>query len=343
MSFSVSNETKVGAITALAIAALILGFNFLKGNNPMKKSQYLFAKFNSIEGLVTANPVICNGLVIGSVYKTEPADPYLNDILVTIRITEPILIPEDSRAIIKGNLLSTPVVEILKGTATAYFQKGDTIATEQSSGFMGEVLEQLGPTQMRLNSALGHLDTLLVNANNVMDANAQANLRMVISRMNEVSTNLSFATANLNKLLRDQNKSLVTTIGNLESMSQNLNEGTQNLPAITQNIESVTKQVEEADLKKLIKDMDATLVNLNGTLKKLENPDGNVGALLNDRKLYDNLTSTMNSMNLLLQDLRLHPKRYVNVSVFGKKDKSTPLMRPMDEDSITQEQIRIQQ
>jgi phospholipid/cholesterol/gamma-HCH transport system substrate-binding protein len=343
MSFSVSNETKVGAITALAIAALILGFNFLKGNNPMKKSQYLFAKFNSIEGLVTANPVICNGLVIGSVYKTEPADPYLNDILVTIRITEPILIPEDSRAIIKGNLLSTPVVEILKGTATAYFQKGDTIATEQSSGFMGEVLEQLGPTQMRLNSALGHLDTLLVNANNVMDANAQANLRMVISRMNEVSTNLSFATANLNKLLRDQNKSLVTTIGNLESMSQNLNEGTQNLPAITQNIESVTKQVEEADLKKLIKDMDATLVNLNGTLKKLENPDGNVGALLNDRKLYDNLTSTMNSMNLLLQDLRLHPKRYVNVSVFGRKDKSTPLMRPMDEDSITQEQIRIQQ
>lgn len=343
MSFSVSNETKVGAITALAITSLILGFNFLKGNNPMKKSQYLFAKFNSIEGLVTANPVICNGLVVGSVYKTEPADPYLNDILVTIRITEPIMIPKDSRAIIKGNLLSTPAVEIIKGTTSVYFQKGDTITTEQSSGFMGEVLEQLGPTQMRLNSALGHLDTLLVNTNNVMDANAQANLRMVIAHMNEVSANLSHSTASLNKLLKDQNNSIVSTLGNLESMSKNLNQGTRNLPAITQNIESVTKQVEEADLKKIIKDMDATLVNLNSTLKKLENPDGSVGALLNDRRLYDNLSSTMNSMNLLLQDLRLHPKRYVNVSVFGKKDKSIPLMRPMDEDSITQEQIRIQQ
>jgi phospholipid/cholesterol/gamma-HCH transport system substrate-binding protein len=343
MSLSISNETKVGALTALAITLLILGFNFLKGNNPMKKSQYLYARFNSIEGLVSANPVICNGLVIGSVYKTEPGDAYLNSVLVTIRITEPIMIPRDSRAVIKGNLLSTPAVEIIKGTAASYFQKGDTINTEQSSGFMGEVLDQLVPTQVKLNNALGHLDTLLENTNNVLDANTQANLRIMVARMSEVSANLATATSSLNKLLKDQNSALVATIGNLQTMSQNLNQGTQNLPAITKNMEAVTKQVEEADLKKLIGNMDATLSNLNQTLKKLENPDGTVGALMNDRKLYDNLTSTMNSMNLLLQDLRLHPKRYVNVSVFGKKDKSSPLMRPMDEDSVTQEQIRNQQ
>jgi phospholipid/cholesterol/gamma-HCH transport system substrate-binding protein len=339
MAFKVSNETKVGALTAIAITLLILGFNFLKGNNPMKTSRYLYAKFSSIEGLVPANPVICNGLVIGSVYKTEPNDPYLNSILVTIRLTENIELPDDSKATIKGNLLSTPAVEIEKGIATTYLQKGDTIQTEVSSGFMGEVLEQLGPTQAKLNSALGGLDTLLGNANQVLDANAQANLRHTLASLAEVTANLAKTTKTLNTLLASQNNTITSALGNFETTSRNLSEGTKNLPDITRNLEKVSQQLSEAEVKKLVSDLDATVLSLKTTMEKLNDKGNTVGALMNDRKLYDNLNSTMNSVNLLMQDLRLHPKRYVNVSVFGKKDKSVPLMKPMEEDSVTQEQI----
>ncbi len=342
MAFKVSNETKVGALTAISITLLILGFNFLKGNNPMKSSRYVFAKFNTIEGLVPANPVICNGLVIGSVYKTEPADEFLNSILVTIRLTENIQLPNDSYATIKGNLLSTPVVEITKGKSTAYLQKGDTIQTQESSGFLGEVLEQLGPTQTKLNSALGGLDTLLANTNHVLDANAQENLRKSIASLTVITSNLAQATKSLNGLIADQNKTIAGAISNLEATSKNLSEGTKNLPTITQNLEKVSQQLSETDMKKLVNDLDATVLSLKATMEKLNSSTNTAGALMNDRKLYDNLNSTINSMNLLMQDLRLHPKRYVNVSVFGKKDKSDPLMKPMQEDSITQEQIREQ-
>lgn len=338
MAFSVSNEVKVGALTAIAITLLILGFNFLKGNNPIKKSQYVFAKFNSIEGLVPANPVICNGLVIGTIYKTEPADVYLNEILVTIRLTEPVLIPKDSRAVIKGNLLSTPAVEIIKGSEKKYLEKGDTLLTLTSSGFVGEMLEKLGPTQERLNNALGHLDTLLSNTNKVLDANTQANARLTMANFAVISANLTQTTDRLNKLLAEQNSTLTNTLKNVETASSQLNQGLKPLPAITANLENITKQVSEADLKKLILDMENTLLGLQQTLQKFENPKGSVGALLTDRQMYDNLNKTINSMNLLLQDFRLHPKRYVNVSVFGKKDKTTPLMKPMDQDSLTQEQ-----
>jgi phospholipid/cholesterol/gamma-HCH transport system substrate-binding protein len=342
MAFKVSNETKVGALTAISITLLILGFNFLKGNNPMKKSQHLFAKFNSIEGLVTANPVMCNGLVIGTVYETAPADQLMTSILVTIRITEDIKIPIDSRAVIKGNLLSTPVIEITKGTSTTYFNKGDTIATDFSSGFLGEVLEQLGPTQTRLNSALGHLDTLLTSANNTLDPNTQMHLRRTMANLDNVTANLAQTTADLSKLLRTQNNVITNALGNLEASSKNLNEGTKALPAISQNLESVSKQLSETDFKNMVANLDATIGDLNKTIAKLNSTDGSIGALMNERKLYDNLTTTVNSLNLLMQDLRLHPKRYVNVSVFGRKDKSEPLMRPLEEDSVTQEQFKKQ-
>ena len=342
MAFNVSNETKVGALTAIAITLLILGFSFLKGNNPMKSSQYIYAKFNSIEGLVVANPVICNGLVIGSVYKTEPADEFLNNILVTIRLTEKLQLPIDSRATIKGNLLSTPAVEIIKGTSKKFLQKGDTIATELASGFMSEVLGQLGPTQAKLNVALSDLDTLLTGVNNTLDAHTQFNLRKTIASLADISANLVQTTKALSEMIARHDNAINNTMANLELTSGNLNEGTKNLPAISQNLEKVSQQLSDADIQKMIAGLDATVHSLQTTLEKLNSNTGTAGALMNDRKLYENLTSTTNSLNLLLQDLRLHPKRYVNVSVFGKKDKSQPLMKPMAEDSLTQEQYKNQ-
>ena len=110
------------------------------------------------------------------------------------------------------------------------------------------------------------------------------------------------------------------------------------LPAITQNLETTTKNLSQLDLDKTLKTVNETLASLKSTIAKANSNDGTIGMLLNDKKMYNNLTSTVNSLNLLLQDLRLSPKRYVNVSVFGKKNKSEPLMKPMAEDSITQEQ-----
>lgn len=336
----VSNETKVGVLTAISITLLILGFNFLKGKNPLKSSHYLYALFESIEGLQVANPVLMSGLTIGSVYKTEPADRQMNAVLVTIRINEKVLIPKDSRAVIKGNLLSTPVIEITKGSSAVYLAKGDTMLTEESSGFMGSVLEQLGPTQQSLNVALQQLDTMLVGVNRILTSDAQADLRVTIRHLSTITANLAEGTSQLKAILQSQNQAVRTSISNLETTTRQLREGTQNLPAISKNIEEASRKLNEADLGKTLESLDATLVQTRDMLAKMSSDEGTLGALMNDKRLYNNMASTVNSLNLLMQDLRLHPKRYVNVSVFGRRDRVEPLMRPMDEDSITQEQFR---
>jgi phospholipid/cholesterol/gamma-HCH transport system substrate-binding protein len=340
MALNISNEVKVGALTAISITLLILGFNFLKGNNPMKRSQYIFAKFEKIEGLVPSNPVLMNGLVIGSVYNTEPADEYLNEVLVTIRLNEPVKIPKDSKATIKGNLLSTPVIEITKGSLAAYLSKGDTIQTMESSGFIGSIMEQLGPTQKSLNIALLQLDTLLAGANEVLNARGKEDLRQILSNLSVVTAELAEATTSVNSLLKQQQNGLKSTFENLQATSNQLKEGTKNLPAILENLKTTTDKLSELELKNTLTTLDKTLDEVNNTLAKVQSKEGTIGALLSDRKLYNNLTTTSNSLNLLLQDLRLHPKRYINVSVFGKKDKTTPLMKPMQEDSVTQEQFK---
>lgn len=343
MALQISNETKVGALTAISITLLVLGFNFLKGNNPLKRSQYFYAKFEQLDGLVASNPVLMNGLMVGTIYKTEPSDNLLSSIVVSIRLTEDIKIPANSVATIKGNLLSTPAVEITKGDAQVFLKNGDTLATRESSGFMGAILEQLGPTQQSLNFALKEMDTLLKGVNNSFDAQAQYNLQQILAHVNAATLQLSQTSARLNSLLAGQQNALTTTIGNLQATSEQVKAGTQNLPAITANLETTTQKLAAVDLATTVQNLDVALRQVKSTLDTLGSEQGTIGALMHDRRLYDNLSSTVNSVNLLLQDLRLHPKRYVNVSVFGKKDKSTPLMKPMQEDSATQEQFKPQQ
>jgi len=70
-------------------------------------------------------------------------------------------------------------------------------------------------------------------------------------------------------------------------------------------------------------------------MAKVSNPNGSLGALMNDKQLYNRLTNTISSAELLLDDVRVHPKRYVNISVFGKKDKSGPLNSPTGKDSLS--------
>jgi phospholipid/cholesterol/gamma-HCH transport system substrate-binding protein len=339
MAFKISNETKVGALTAITITAMILGVNFLKGKSPLKRTMVLYARFNAVEGLVPANPVIINGLAVGHVYSLEPGDRTLNSVLVTISLTENLLIPSNSVASILSNPLGTPSVEIVRGDATTYLEAGDTLKTMSASGFLGNVFTKLEPTQRGLNKALGSLDSTLQAISKVVDKQANVELHATLANLRKVSDNLTMTTARLNDMLAAQG-SLGKTADNLAAFSKSLADSKEKIPAITANVEQTTKNLSELGLKKTVDDLNATVASLTQVLQKFEQPDNTVGALLHDKKLYNNLTATTNSLNLLLQDLRLQPKRYVNVSVFGKKDKGEPLMKPLAEDSVTQEQLK---
>lgn len=312
----------------------------MKGKDITKKSSYLYARFSNIEGLMIANPVVMNGLEIGSVYDTRPGDEDLNTILVTIRLDEQLNIPKNSIATVTATLLGSTSFVIEKGNATTYLKGGDTINTQPGGGFLGGIASKLEPTQKNLDHALLSADSLLMNVNEVLDAQSKANLRQAIANLNQVTGNLTQTTASINALLNAQNGALTKTLKNLEDFSASLSVVKEQLPGIMGNLQTTTQNLSQLELDKTLASVQQAMNAANGILQKAESPESTIGSLLNDRKLYNNINSTVNSLNLLMQDLRLSPKRYVNVSIFGKKDKSEPLMRPMLEDSVTQEQIR---
>jgi len=67
VALNISNETKVGSLAIVAVRLLILGFNFLNGEELFQTSYTLTARYKNIDGLIPGNKVVINGLQVGSV------------------------------------------------------------------------------------------------------------------------------------------------------------------------------------------------------------------------------------------------------------------------------------
>jgi phospholipid/cholesterol/gamma-HCH transport system substrate-binding protein len=320
---TIPNETKIGAMAAVAIVMLILGFNFLKGKNLFKQRNKLYAVFSNVENLSTADAVRINGLQIGNVTEIEEINPELNGVLVTIGLTRNIEIPDDSYLVIKPNPLATTTLNIIKGKSSTILKSGDTLRTEVSIGLMDEVKTILKPTMEQVSSTLKSMDSVIEVIGTVFTPEMKNNISLTVE-------NLNHSTANLNKLL-EKNGSIDKTLQNLNSISGNIKENNDTINTILSNTAAITNQIKELKLSKTLNSIDQSAEQLNVMLKKINSAEGSLGALINDKKLYNNLNNTSSNLSLLLQDVRVHPKRYVNFSVFGKKDKFEPLMKPLED------------
>ncbi len=320
----ISNETKVGVLAAIAITLLILGFNFLKGKNLLERKNTVYAIFPRVDALSPSDPIKINGLQVGLVSDLEEIDENLSGVIVALNITKNINIPDNSYAMILSNPLGTSTLNIVLGTSTKFIEEGDTLSSRASGGIMEDLKGTLTPTVDRVNGTLKSLDSLVEQVGVVLDPKTKANLQNVIA-------NLASASSSLTTLLNAQNGALAASLNNMSSFTGNLKKNNDSINRIIKNVDVMTQKFAALDLEQTMTKLQAVVDNLNQTLNKVNNSDGTLGLLMNDPKLYNNLNATTNSLNILLQDVRLHPKRYVNVSMFGKKDKTGPLMEPLSD------------
>lgn len=318
----VSNETKVGILAAFAITLLILGFNFLKGKNLMAKKDTIYAVFPKVDGLSTSDAVRMSGLQIGNVTQMEEGDQDLTSVVVGFHLTRDINIPDDSYAIINANPLGATSVNIIKGVSKNYIGNGDTLRTVVSAGMLDDLKKSVTPVMDNVNNTLTSVDSLVEQLGLLLDPATRNNLQQSIA-------NLSAATKNLNELLDTKKGALASTLNNVNSVTGNLKSQNDSINRIISNTGELTRKLAALEVEQTLKKVQTTVDQLNTTLARLNSGEGTAGKLMSDPKLYQNLNSTANSLNILLQDLRLHPKRYINVSVFGRKDKTGPLMQPL--------------
>jgi phospholipid/cholesterol/gamma-HCH transport system substrate-binding protein len=324
----ISNETKVGAVAIVAITLLILGFNFLKGKKLFSNSTTLYGKYGNVQGLAASNPVVINGLQVGTVYSIS-TDKNMREILVNLNITKDINIPKNSIALIKPNPIGTTSIDIRLGDSPETLKNNDTIYTEANAGIFNEVLRKIDPVLYEVKKAVSSLDTLLVNINGVIDPLARNNIGGTLANLNKITASMIVSTAYLQELLNTQTGTLAKTLANVNSITGNLAANNEKINSVVTNLDKTTTKLSQLDLKKTLDTLDATINDLKLLTSKFNSKDGSLGLLLNDPSLYKNLASTGNKLNLLLDDIRVNPKRYVSISVFGKKQNNSPLKVPL--------------
>ncbi len=318
----VSNETKIGALTAIAITLLILGFNFLKGKNLIEKKATMYIAFTKVNGLNMADVIKINGLKIGGVEDMQETDANLSGIVVAFHLTRAINIPDDTYAQVITNPLGSAYIELVMGKSTTFLKDGDTLKSMETKGLVQNIQDQLAPTIENLNKTLTALEETVKRVGNVFDEEAKQNIGKTLKE-------LALATDQLNNMLAPGKGSIAKSMDNVASISGNIKNNNDSITKIIGNLTKVSRDISTAEIGATVQSLETAATNLNLILSGIKEGQGSLGKLAKDDALYKNLTSTSNSLNILLQDLRLHPKRYVQVSVFGKKDKTGPLMQAL--------------
>lgn len=324
----ISNETKVGSLTAISIALLILGFNFLKGKSLTAKTMRFYAVFGNIHGLANSNAVVINGKQVGTVYSTEGGTD-MRRIIVAITMNQAVNIPDSSVAMISPSLLGTTTLEIQLGNGTTYKKNGDTLLSLESGGMFEEALGKVNPVMKQVGSAVKSLDSVLLTVHSVFDPATKNNIRAVMDNLNRTTAGLVASSASLQALLNTQTGALAKSLENISSFTGGLKNNNEKIDQTLANLQASTAKFSQLEIEKTLRSLDLTVTELKNMMAKINSDKGTLGLLINDPKLYNNLNATSNKLNLLLDDFRVHPKRYVNISVFGKKDKSGPLLTPL--------------
>ncbi|HXB43556.1 MAG TPA: MlaD family protein [Puia sp.] len=320
----ISNETKIGALAAVSITVLILGFNFLKGQKVFEKSKKIYAVFKNVEGVEVSNAVKINGLLVGNVSAIKETDKDVANILIEINLKKDIHIPKNSIAEIQTSLLTSPVIVIRKGDAQEFADNGDTLASREKPSLMAQVESNINPIVGQLNGTLKSLDSLVEVVGSMFDPRTKNNFAAILA-------NLAASSASLQQILNSQTGTLARSLKNVDTFTRNLASNNAHINQTLANLDKTSATLANAKIEETVESIRSTMGQLNTTIAKLNSNNGTIGLLLNDKKLYQNLESTSRSLNTLLDDVRLHPKRYVTISVFGRKDKNGPLMSPVSD------------
>ncbi|MEO6328730.1 MAG: MlaD family protein [Ginsengibacter sp.] len=329
----INNETKIGILAVAGVAVLVIGFNFLKGKNLFKKESYIYAVYEDIQGLTQSNPVVINGLQVGNVANLNGGKE-VKRIIVSVNLTKDINIPNNSLAVINPNLLGSTSLEIKLGNSNVYIKPGDTLLTTLSGGAFDEALKMINPVLYEVKNATRSLDSVLHIIGSVFDPMTKRNIQDILDNLNKTTVSFAYTAGSLQSLLNPQNGALAKSLDNVNAFTSNLATNNETLNGIMANANKATANFAAVNLQKTVASLDSTVEAFRAGIQKINSKDGSLGLLLNDTKMYDNLSSTSNKINILLDDIRVHPKRYLTISVFGKKDKGGYITAPLIDDTL---------
>lgn len=296
-----TKEIKIALVAIVGILVMYFGINFLKGMNLFSTNNTYFITFDDIQGLGASTPIYADGYKVGTVDGLEYDYKENGPIKVKVDILKDLRIPQGSKAEIVKDLMGNLQVNLLLANNPRERVEPGGIIPGAVNGGMMDKAANLVPVVEKM---LPKLDSILTSVNALL---ADPALAASLHNVETITSNLTVSTRELNTLMAGLNKQVPGMIGKANGVLDNTNRLTANLASL--------------DVQGTLNKVNQTLESAHQFTEKLNSNQGSLGLLMNDTKLYDNLTSTMGHADSLVIDLKAHPKRYVHFSVFGRKDK----------------------
>lgn len=334
-----NRETKIGLLAIATLVIIFIGYRFLKGAGVFNSQNTFNIVYEEVDGLGTGDLVAINGFKVGTVTNVVLNPENVRSLIVSIGVDEELPIPKGASALIQsdgllgGKFISLVFDKACSGADCA--ESGDYLtAAEQTvlAGLIGN------PDEL-----LPYFEILKTNVGPVIDSISSRTdtngVGRTLRNFETTSQNLAALTQKIDLLLSRSSNDLTRTLNSVAGITANLERNNAKIGRILSSVDSTTRNLSTVDLGKTLQEVELALTdlrktldsssgaidNLNSVTRKIDNGDGTLGKLINDGEVYDRVDRTMANLDLLLQDFRLNPKRYVNVSVFGKKQKEYDL------------------
>ncbi len=313
-----TKEIKTAILVICSILLFIWGYGFLKGHDLLTSYKMLYVKYDNVDGLAVGAPVTISGLPVGNVKKIE-LQPETGKLVVQIQIKSDFPISKSSVAqMYSPSALGGKQIAILPNLKDiTEIETGGFLKSTEKLGLTDALVGQVMPVKDKLEKVLENANFLLTNVNQILDEKTKANLRASLQSLNETILEFKNTATQVNGLMADNKSKIGSTMSNIDKASANFSK--------------LSDSLSKSNIGQTVKNLEKTLASVDKIMFGLQSGKGTMGKLLKDDALYTNFNKTSKELELLLQDVRLNPTRYVNVSLFGKKNK--PYIAPIN-DSI---------
>jgi len=308
----ITRELKTGIVAIAIIALFIWGYNYLKGLNLFDApSKTYFTEYKDVQGLNTSSIVSLNGVEVGKIIAVKFNKDAAKRGWLTVEFSVETELEFSKNSIAKiysTSLMGGKSLALVPSYEGEIAKPGDFLQGETEADVITSVSENLKPLFKKVESAVVSADSVLVGLNEIMDAKTRSDLKSTIAQLNATISNFNAISKSVNEMVANNKEKLGNTLTNAALM--------------TSNFAKLSDTLANSNLGATVKNLEATVNNLNSILANVESGEGTLGKLLKDEAMYNNLTSATKELDELLREMKLHPKRFVHFSLFGKKEKA---------------------
>ena len=301
-----SKEIKAAFFVLSTILLFIFGFNYLKGSSILDKQKTIYAVYDEVDGLLVGANVMINGLSIGNVTELDFL-PNSTKIIVTLKVKDKLSFSSKSTA----SIYETGVLGGLAISIEPVFEResivktGDTLMSSVRPGLTELINRQIEPLSRQLQSTITSVDSIFTGASNVLNRQTQEEIKESINVLTSAINAINNSSLIIEETLTSKNTKINNTIDNIENISSNLS--------------NVSDELNSFGLSSLLTNLEVSVDGISSIIDKLDSDDSTLGKLINEDEVYNNLNSSIESLNVLINDIKANPKKYVHFSVFGRK------------------------